>query len=73
MSSRIVLIGAGSAQFGFDMLGDVFQSEALRPPSPDPLPAIQCVSLCVNVPQRAETGRNTGAVSPRNCGRCDSA
>ncbi len=30
MSSRIVLIGAGSAQFGFDMLGDVFQSEALK-------------------------------------------
>ncbi len=30
MSSRIVLIGAGSAQFGFDMLGDIFQSEALK-------------------------------------------
>ena len=29
MSNRIVLIGAGSAQFGFDMLGDVFQSEVL--------------------------------------------
>jgi len=29
MSTRIVLIGAGSAQFGFDMLGDFFQSEAL--------------------------------------------
>ena len=29
MASRIVLIGAGSAQFGFDMLGDVFQSEVL--------------------------------------------
>ena len=29
MSSRIVLIGAGSAQFGFDMLGDVFQSAIL--------------------------------------------
>ena len=29
MSTRIVLIGAGSAQFGFDMLGDVFQSEIL--------------------------------------------
>jgi len=29
MSTRIVLIGAGSAQFGFDMLGDVFQSEVL--------------------------------------------
>jgi alpha-galactosidase len=30
MSSRIVLIGAGSAQFGFDMLGDVFQSTLLE-------------------------------------------
>ncbi|MBW2233072.1 MAG: alpha-glucosidase [Deltaproteobacteria bacterium] len=30
MSSRIVLIGAGSAQFGFDMLGDVFQSVILE-------------------------------------------
>ncbi len=29
VSTRIVLIGAGSAQFGFDMLGDVFQSAAL--------------------------------------------
>jgi alpha-galactosidase len=29
MASRIVLIGAGSAQFGFDMLGDVFQSSIL--------------------------------------------
>jgi len=29
MSERIVLIGAGSAQFGFDMLGDIFQSERL--------------------------------------------
>ena len=29
MSARIVLIGAGSAQFGFDMLGDVFQSAVL--------------------------------------------
>ena len=29
MSTRIVLIGAGSAQFGFDMLGDVFQSQIL--------------------------------------------
>lgn len=29
MAPRIVLIGAGSAQFGFDMLGDVFQSEVL--------------------------------------------
>ena len=27
--TRIVLIGAGSAQFGFDMLGDIFQSETL--------------------------------------------
>jgi alpha-galactosidase len=29
VSSRIVLIGAGSAQFGFDMLGDIFQSAVL--------------------------------------------
>ena len=29
MSTRIVLIGAGSAQFGFDMLGDIFQSQIL--------------------------------------------
>jgi alpha-galactosidase len=29
MATRIVLIGAGSAQFGFDMLGDVFQSAVL--------------------------------------------
>ncbi len=29
MGQRIVLIGAGSAQFGFDMLGDIFQSERL--------------------------------------------
>ena len=29
MSNRIVLIGAGSAQFGFDMLGDFFQSAPL--------------------------------------------
>lgn len=29
MSVRIVLIGAGSAQFGFDMLGDIFQSAPL--------------------------------------------
>ncbi|HIF96766.1 MAG TPA: alpha-glucosidase, partial [Myxococcales bacterium] len=29
MSTRVVLIGAGSAQFGFDMLGDLFQSEVL--------------------------------------------
>ncbi len=27
---KIVLIGAGSAQFGYGMLGDVFQTEALR-------------------------------------------
>jgi alpha-galactosidase len=30
MATRIVLIGAGSAQFGFDMLGDVFQSAVLE-------------------------------------------
>jgi alpha-galactosidase len=29
MGQRIVLIGAGSAQFGFDMLGDIFQSQRL--------------------------------------------
>ncbi len=29
VSTKIVLIGAGSAQFGFDMLGDLFQSPAL--------------------------------------------
>jgi alpha-galactosidase len=29
MATRIVLIGAGSAQFGFDMLGDFFQSTIL--------------------------------------------
>jgi alpha-galactosidase len=29
MAERIVLIGAGSAQFGFDMLGDIFQSDRL--------------------------------------------
>jgi alpha-galactosidase len=29
VSTRIVLIGAGSAQFGFDMLGDFFQSSVL--------------------------------------------
>ena len=28
-SVRVVLIGAGSAQFGFDMLGDIFQSAPL--------------------------------------------
>ncbi|MFT7686620.1 MAG: alpha-galactosidase [Candidatus Azotimanducaceae bacterium] len=30
MTNRIVLIGAGSAQFGFDMLGDIFQSTLLK-------------------------------------------
>jgi alpha-galactosidase len=30
MPTRIVLIGAGSTQFGFDMLGDFFQSAILR-------------------------------------------
>ena len=30
MEKRIVLIGAGSAQFGFDMLGDIFQSTVLE-------------------------------------------
>ncbi|MFT5209722.1 MAG: alpha-galactosidase [Flavobacterium sp.] len=29
MTNRMVLIGAGSAQFGFDMLGDIFQSTLL--------------------------------------------
>ncbi len=29
MAQRIVLIGAGSAQFGYGMLGDIMQSEAL--------------------------------------------
>jgi alpha-galactosidase len=29
LSTKIVLIGAGSAQFGFDMLGDFFQSPTL--------------------------------------------
>lgn len=29
MAARIVLIGAGSAQFGFDMLGDIFRSPVL--------------------------------------------
>ncbi len=29
LSTKIVLIGAGSAQFGFDMLGDIFQSPVL--------------------------------------------
>lgn len=30
MNKRIVLIGAGSAQFGFGTLGDIFQSDTLR-------------------------------------------
>lgn len=30
MSSNIVLIGAGSAQFGYDTLGDIFQSSCLK-------------------------------------------
>jgi alpha-galactosidase len=30
MAKRIVLIGAGSAQFGYGMLGDIFQSVPLR-------------------------------------------
>jgi RND superfamily putative drug exporter len=30
MAKRIVLIGAGSAQFGFGMLGDIFQSASLE-------------------------------------------
>ena len=29
MQTRIVLIGAGSAQFGFGTLGDIFQSQVL--------------------------------------------
>ena len=29
MAERIALIGAGSAQFGFDMLGDIFQRDRL--------------------------------------------
>ncbi|MCP4751950.1 MAG: alpha-glucosidase [Proteobacteria bacterium] len=29
MESKIVLIGAGSAQFGYDTLGDIFQSQVL--------------------------------------------
>ena len=28
--TRIVLVGAGSAQFGFGMLGELFQSEVLK-------------------------------------------
>lgn len=30
MAAKIVLIGAGSAQFGYDTLGDIFQSEKLK-------------------------------------------
>lgn len=30
MAAKIVLIGAGSAQFGYDMLGDILQSETLE-------------------------------------------
>lgn len=30
MTTKIVLIGAGSAQFGYDMLGDIFQSDLLK-------------------------------------------
>ncbi len=30
MTAKIVLIGAGSAQFGYDTLGDIFQSEKLK-------------------------------------------
>jgi len=30
MATKIVLIGAGSVQFGYDMLSDIFQSEALK-------------------------------------------
>ncbi len=30
MAAKIVLIGAGSAQFGYDMLGDIFQSKVLE-------------------------------------------
>lgn len=30
MNQRIVLVGAGSAQFGYGMLGDIMQSEALQ-------------------------------------------
>ena len=30
MAAKIVLIGAGSAQFGYDTLGDIFQSEELK-------------------------------------------
>lgn len=30
MQTKIVLIGAGSLQFGYDSLGDIFQSEVLR-------------------------------------------
>ena len=30
MAQTIVLIGAGSLQFGFDTLGDIFQSKVLK-------------------------------------------
>ena len=30
MSTKIVLIGAGSAQFGFGTMGDIFQSKMLE-------------------------------------------
>jgi len=30
MGIRIVLIGAGSLQFGYDTLGDIFQSSSLK-------------------------------------------
>ena len=30
MQKRIVLIGAGSAQFGYGTMGDIFQSEVLE-------------------------------------------
>ncbi len=30
MTKKIVLIGAGSAQFGYDTLGDIFQSDTLK-------------------------------------------
>ena len=30
MASKIVLIGAGSAQFGFGTLGDIFRSKVLK-------------------------------------------
>ena len=30
MAAKIVIIGAGSAQFGYDTLGDIFQSKRLH-------------------------------------------